>query len=344
MKNVTANHPKVAISELDFSNWPLYIDKKILKDWDKQYGGKVKYTEEINDNPSFFGKVREPLQRGQSIKRDIVVLTDWMAGRWVRSGYAEAIDKRNVPNIKNLQPGLAHPKFDPNRNFTLPWQSGMTAIGYNKEKTGRALTSIKDLFDPKFKGKVSMLEDPYDSAGMVCLMNGVKTADATQDDIQKAIDKIDEENRKGQIRRFTGNDYTTDLTKGNLWVSLAYSGDVVSLQADNPQLEFLIPDEGALLWTDNMIIPQKAPHPYAAETMMNFVYEPEVAAKIAAAVNYVTPVVGAKEALAKTDPKTAQSQLIFPDDQTRAKLQPYFTLTAQQERQMNEAMQKVVGA
>jgi spermidine/putrescine transport system substrate-binding protein len=175
-------------------------------------------------------------------------------------------------------------------------------------------------------------------------MNGVKTADATQDDIQKAIDKIDEENRKGQIRRFTGNDYTTDLTKGNLWVSLAYSGDVVSLQADNPQLEFLIPDEGALLWTDNMIIPQKAPHPYAAETMMNFVYEPEVAAKIAAAVNYVTPVVGAKEALAKTDPKTAQSQLIFPDDQTRAKLQPYFTLTAQQERQMNEAMQKVVGA
>ncbi|MEA2404398.1 MAG: spermidine/putrescine transport system substrate-binding protein [Thermoleophilaceae bacterium] len=344
MKNVTANHPKVAISELDFSNWPLYIDKKILKNWDKKYGGKVKYTEEINDNPSFFGKVREPLARGQSIQRDIVVLTDWMAGRWVRSGYAEAIDKRNVPNIKNLQPGLAHPKFDPNRNFTLPWQSGMTAIGYNKEKTGRALTSIKDLFDPKFKGKVSLLEDPYDSAGMVCLMNGVKTADATDADIQKAIDKIDAENRKGQIRRFTGNDYTTDLTKGNLWVSLAYSGDVVSLQADNPQLEFLIPDEGALLWTDNMIIPQKAPHPYAAETMMNFVYEPAVAAKIAAAVNYVTPVVGAKEALAKTDPKTAQSQLIFPDDATRAKLQPYFTLTAQQERQMNEAMQKVVGA
>jgi spermidine/putrescine transport system substrate-binding protein len=129
----------------------------VLKDFEAKYGGKVKYTEEINDNEEFFGKVRQQLQGGRSLNRDIVVLTDWMASRWVRAGWCEPKDKKNIPNEKNLQPGLQHPKFDPERSYTLPWASGMTAIGYNKAKTGRELNSIKDLFDPKFKGKVSML-------------------------------------------------------------------------------------------------------------------------------------------------------------------------------------------
>src|SRR3954467_758132 len=163
----TATHAKTAIKELDFSNWPLYIDKKVLKSFEAKYGGKVKYTEEINDNEEFFGKVRQQLQQGRSLNRDIVVLTDWMASRWVRAGWVEAKDKRNIPNEKNLQPGLRHPKFDPQRSYTLPWQSGMTAIGYNKKKTGRKLNSVDDLFDPKFKGKVSFLSDPRDSAGLV---------------------------------------------------------------------------------------------------------------------------------------------------------------------------------
>jgi spermidine/putrescine transport system substrate-binding protein len=226
----------------------------------------------------------------------------------------------------------------------MPWQSGMTAIGYNKSKTGRPITSINDLFDPKFKGKVSFLEDPHDSAGLVLIGMGKKTATATTDELLAAIDKIDQANKSGQIRRFTGNDYTTDLTKGNLWVSVAYSGDVVSLQADNPDLEFVIPDEGAILWTDNMMMPQKPPHPYAAETMMNYVYDPQVAAKIAAAVNYVSPVVGAKQALAGSDPKLAQNPLVFPSDADLQKLQPYPTPDAAGEQAMAEAMQKVVGA
>ena len=157
-QNVTANHPKTAIGDVTFSNWPLYIDKGVIKDYEKANpGAKVKYIEDINDNDEFFGKVREPLQRGQSIKRDLVALTDWMAARWVASGFVEAIDKRNIPNSKNLVDVLKRPKFDPNRNFTLPWQSGMSAIGYNRKETGRDLKSINDLFDPKFKGKVSML-------------------------------------------------------------------------------------------------------------------------------------------------------------------------------------------
>jgi spermidine/putrescine transport system substrate-binding protein len=341
----TATHPKVAIKQLNFSNWPLYIDKSVLKDFEKQYpGSNVKYTEEINDNEEFFGKVRQQLQAGDSLGRDLVALTDWMAARWVRSGWVEPKDKKNIPNEKNLTPNLLHPKWDPNRNFSLPWQSGMSAIGYNPDKTGRKINSIADLFDPKFKGKVSMFSDPHDSAGLMILLSGKRTEDATLDDVLAGIAKIDQENKKGQIRRFTGNDYTTDLVKGNVSLCMAYSGDVFQLQKQNPKLQFVIPQEGAMLWTDNMMMPQKPPHPYAAETMMNYVYEPAVAAKITAAVNYVTPVQGTQAELAKIDPKLAQSELIFPTAASRAKLHPYVTLTASEERQMNDAMQKVIGA
>src|SRR3954453_10076676 len=154
-KTTSATHAKTAIKQFNFSNWPLYIDKKVIKDFEKQYpGSNVRYTEEINDNEEFFGKVRQQLQRGDPRDRVIVVLTDWMASRWIRGGWVEPKDKKNIPNEKNLQPGLQHPKFDPTRSYTLPWQSGMTAIGYNAGKTGRPITSINDLFDPKFKGKV----------------------------------------------------------------------------------------------------------------------------------------------------------------------------------------------
>src|SRR5919199_990920 len=303
-KAAAGNHPKVPIKELDFSNWPTYIDKKVLKDFERQYpGSHVKYVEEINDLPEFFGKVRQQLQRGDSLNRDIVVLTDWMAARWIKGGWVEPKDKRNIPNEKNLQANLKSPPFDPTRSYTLPWQSGMTSIGYNPKKTGRKLTSINDLFDPKFKGKVTMLSDPRDTAGLVAIGEGKKMDSVTLDDMLAVVEKIDKANKKGQIRRFTGNDYTTDLAKGNVWVAVAYSGDLFQLKADNPELEFVIPDEGAILWTDNMMMPQKPPHPYAAETMMNYVYDPMVAAKIAAYVDYVTPVEGAQQAMEKVDPK-----------------------------------------
>src|SRR3954447_7999060 len=343
-KPVSVNHAKTAISELDFSNWPLYIDKKVLKDFDKQTGGTTKYVEDINDNDEFNGKVQEPLRRGRSIDRDLVVLTDWMVARWLRAGWVEPIDKRNVPNAKNLQPTLASPKFDPKRQYSLPWQSGMSAIGYNPEKTGRKLNSVQDLFDPKFKGHVTMLQDWRDSAGLLVLADGKKSDDATLDDVMAAIDKLGQESEKGQIRKFTGNDYTRGFASGDLWVVVAYSGDVVQLKADNPKLEFLIPEEGAVLWTDNMLLPQKPPHPYTAETMINFVYDPVVAAKIAAYVNYVTPVKGAQAEMEKIDPKLAKNELIFPTAATKAKLNPYVDLTPSEERQMNDAMQKVVGA
>jgi spermidine/putrescine transport system substrate-binding protein len=220
----------------------------------------------------------------------------------------------------------------------------MTAIGYNPEKTGRKLTSVADLFDPKFKGKVTMLSEPYDSASAVLLGDGINCSTATIDQLLGAIEKIDKANKAGQFRKFTGNDYTQPLAKGDIWVALAYSGDLVQLQSDNPDLRFAYAEEGSPLFTDNMMMPAKVEHPYAAETMMNFVYEPEVAATIAAYVNYISPVKGVKEVLAKKDPKLASNPLIFPPPEIAKTLHPYPALSPKDEQTMQEAMAKVTGA
>jgi spermidine/putrescine transport system substrate-binding protein len=338
------NHPKVAVGTVNFSNWPLYIDKKVIKEYDKASGGDLKYTEDVNDNEEFFGKIRQPLAQGKDTGRDLFALTDWMAARLVRLGYVQPMDKKNVPNGANIIDALAHPNWDKNRNYSLPWQSGMTAIGYNPKKTGREIKSVNDLWDPKFKGRMALLSEVRDTTGLVLWGMGIKPADAKIDDVMKALDKIDEENRKGQIRKFTGNDYTGDLTKGNLWLCMAWSGDIIQLQADNPELKFVIPEEGAMLWSDNMMIPNKAQHVYGAENFMNYVYDPKVAAKITAYVNYVSPVKGVKEELAKTDPKLASDPLIFPSDTELAKLSGYPVLTEAEEKQMNERFQQIIGA
>ncbi len=283
----------------------------MLREFDAKYGGHVKYVEEINDNNEFFGKVRPQLTSGKPIGRDIVVLTDPMAARWVRSAFVTPIDKRNVPNGKNLVDSLLHPPFDPERLFTLPWQSGALGLGYDIRATGRELKSIKEFFNPEWKGKVTMFLDAQDSASTVLIGEGKDPATSSLDDHLAAVEKIGAAAKQGQFRRFTGNDYSTDLTKGNIVLALAYSGDMVQLQSDNPNLRFAYPEEGAILWTDNMMMPAKVQHPYAAETMMNFVYEPEVAAKIAEYVNYIPPVKGVREIVEKSAPELASNPLVF---------------------------------
>lgn len=341
----TVNHPEVPIGDWTFSNWPLYIDKDVLKEFERRYGGNVKYVEDINDNDEFLGKVRQQLQAGESIDRDIVVLTDYMAIKWVRNRWLEPLDKDNLPNVvNNLVDHLRSVPYDKKREYTVPWQSGAIGLGYNPKNTGRELNSVNDLFDPAFKGKVTMFSEPYDSAGTVLLGMGVNATEATIDQILEAIDKIDQANNAGQFRRFTGNDYTTDLAKGNIWVALSYSGDIVQLQSDNPELKFVYPDEGAMQFTDNMMIPAHAEHIFAAETMMNFVYEPDIAAKIALYVNYLSPVKGVRELVEKEDPVLANNPLVFPPDEVLAKLHPYPALSEEDERTMKEAMAKVVGA
>jgi spermidine/putrescine transport system substrate-binding protein len=343
-KAAAVSHPKETIGDWTFSNWPLYMDKKLLKAFDKKYGGKVRYLEDINDNYEFFGKVRQQLENGQPIGRDIVVLTDYMAARWIRNGYTEPIDKNNVPNAKNIVDNLATINYDPERKYTLPYQSGASGAGYNIKKTGREIKSVKDLFDPKFKGRVTLFSEPYDSASTVLLGDGVDCSKATLDQMLGAIEKIDKANQAGQFRRFTGNDYTTDLAKGNIDIALSYSGDLVQLQSDNPDLRFSYFEEGNVAFNDNLMMPAKVEHPYAAETMFNYLYDPQVAAKLAAYVNYISPVKGAKEILETSDPEIADNELIFPPPEVQAKIHAYPNLSPADEREMQEAMAKVTGA
>jgi spermidine/putrescine transport system substrate-binding protein len=254
--------PQDAARPIVFSNWPLYIDKKVIKDFEREFDAKLSYREDINDNNEFFGKVRQPLQQGDGIGRDLVSLTDWMAARWIRLGYVEPIDKRNVPTSATCRTRCSTSPSIAGRKFSLPWQSGMTGIGYNRKEVGE-VKSIKQLFDPKYKGKVTLLTESRDTLGLIMLMQGKNPTDASIDDVLAAADELDKQNRAGQIRKFTGNEYTTDLTKGNVVLCMAYSGDVGQLKKDNPDLEFVIPEEGAILWSDNMMIPKGAKAPTA---------------------------------------------------------------------------------
>jgi spermidine/putrescine transport system substrate-binding protein len=315
-------------STLRFDNWPLYIDvdpktKKpgTLAAFKKRFGVTVDYTEDINSNSEYFGKIQGPLSRGQSINKDIIVLTDneRFLSLMIDKGWVEKLDKSAIPNIANLVDVQRHPGFDPDRTYTLPWQSGMTGIAYN-EKLTKPITSIDQLFgDKSLKGQMTVLNNFSDTLGLVMLANGDDPSKVTDDAFKRAIDRVKAASNGGQIRQFTGNDYAGPLSKGDLKACVAWSGDIVQLQADNPHLKWSIPKEGGMIWTDNMIIP-KGGDAYTASVYMNYVYSPPVAAKLAAAINYVTPVKGAKEDLAKTDPKTASNELIFPSDATLSKV------------------------
>jgi spermidine/putrescine transport system substrate-binding protein len=332
---------------LTFSNWPLYIeeDRGTLKEYEKEYGAKVKYVEEINDNTEFFGKVRQQYERGDSGGRDLHVVTDWMAGRMIRLGYVQRFNPAHMITAQqNLLDRLRTPPFDPGRDYSMPWQSGFAGIVYRKDKVKREPKSVDDLFDPDYKGKVTMLTEMRDTVGVVAASLGYDPEKATLDQFMEAVDKIGEASDAGQIRGFTGNEFTKDITKGDSWVIIGWSGDSVQLQADDPNIRFVAPESGVHLWTDNMQIPIGAPHAYAAEKMIDFVYHPEVQADIAAYVNYICPVEGVQEILAKRDPDLASNQLIFPDDQTLEKAFIFRQLKPDEEQQLDEAFQKVIGA
>lgn len=338
--------------DLKFSNWPLYIDvdeetnrRGTLDDFKREFGTTVKYTEEINDNNEFFGKVRQLLARGDSGGRDLFVVTDWMAGKMKQLGYVQKFDRSELPNVEaNLLDSLRSPGFDPNREFSVPWQTGMAGIAYRSDLTGGELSSVNDIFDRRFKGKVTMLTEMRDSVGLVMLGMGRDPSKDGTDAALEAIEKIDQANRDGQIRRFTGNDYTRDLLKGDAVAVIGWSGDTVQLQADNDKIRFLQPEEGFMLWSDNMQIPVGAPHAYTAQKLINFVYDPEVQADIAAYVNYVTPVKGVQEIIAKDDPELAENPLIFPSDEDLARARIFRELDADEDRELNEAFQRVIGA
>jgi spermidine/putrescine transport system substrate-binding protein len=332
---------------LYFANWPLYIeeDRGTLKEFEKEFGTKTKYVEEINDNTEFFGKVRQQYDQGDSGGRDIHVVTDWMAARMIRLGYVQKFDKAELPTFnQNVIDRLKSPPFDPTRDFSAPWQSGLTGIVYRKDKVKREPKSIDDLFDPDYKGKVTMLTEMRDSVGLVAASMGADPEKASLDEFLAAVEKIGEGADSGQIRGFTGNEFTKDLTSGDSWVIVGWSGDSVQLQADNPNIRFVSPESGVHLWTDNMQIPVGAPAAYTAQKMIDFVYRPEVQADIAEYVNYICPVKGVQEILTKRDPALGQNQLIFPDEQTLADAFIFRQLKPEEEAELDDAFQKVIGA
>jgi spermidine/putrescine transport system substrate-binding protein len=305
---------------LNFSNWPLYIDvgksknHPSLDQFTKQTGVSVNYTEDINDNESYFGKIEGPLSRGQPVGTDIIVMTDssGFPARLIKLGWLQKLDKSAIPNVKNLVPTQQHPAWDPNRDYSLPWQSGMTGIGYDPNKVGGELTSVSRLLDdPKLKGKVTLLTELADTIGLVMLANGDDPAKVTKTTFNRAVTRIDKAVKSGQVRQFTGNDYAPLLAKGDVWASFAWSGDMVQLQADHPGLKWNLPDTGGMVWTDNMLIPLGG-NVYTASVYMNYYYQPKVAAEVEDYVNYICPVVGADKVLEHTDPKVARNTLIFP--------------------------------
>jgi spermidine/putrescine transport system substrate-binding protein len=340
--------PKGKIAKnMYMANWPLYIeeDRGTLKEFEQEYGTKIKYVEEINDNTEFFGKVRQQYDRGDSGGRDIHVVTDWMADQMIQLGYVQKFDHKALPNFdKNLIDGLKSPPFDPKRDFSAPWQSGQTGIIYLKDKVKREPKSVDDLFDPAYKGKVTMLSEMRDTVGLVAASLGHDPEKASVDEFMEAIDKIQEGVDSGQIRGFTGNDYIKDLPKGDTWVAFGWSGDALILQSDNPNIRFVRPESGFHLWTDNMQIPVGAPAAYTAEKFIDFVYQPEVQVDITAYVNYMCPVKGVQELLAKQDPALAKSQFIFPSDETLQNAFVFRGLKPEEKRELDDAFQQVIGA
>jgi spermidine/putrescine transport system substrate-binding protein len=332
--------------ELTISNWPGYIDPGkdgSVAEFEQKTGASVKYIEDINSNVQFFGKLRPLLDQGKSGDRDLIVVTDWMAARMHDLGYLQEFNPDDIQTaLDNLSPQFEFEgAYDPDHKFSIPWQGGMTGIWVNTSEADE-ITSINDLFDPKYKGRVTVLDELRDTVPLVMRADGVDMESATKEDWLAAIDRIREAADSGQIRRFTGNEYTEDLTSGNAVASIGWSGDAFLIGRDD--VEWRRPVEGCNLWFDTMAIPVGAPNPAAALEFINFAYEPQVQADIAEFVNYVTPVEGVREILAKRDPKLARDPLIFPDDEFVADCTPFTEPpgNAEDVAEVEEAYQDVV--
>lgn len=336
-----------------WANWPAYLDYDeetqkypTLEKFQEQSGIKATYAEDIDDNDSYYGKVQGQLKNGDDIGKDIVTLTDWMAGRLIRQGYVQELDKANIPNAANLNPKLQDVDFDPGRKFSLTWQSGYAGIGYRKDKVGRELRTLEDLFAPDLKGKIVVLSELRDTVGLIMLSQGVDISqDFSEDEFMTGLDELQKQVDSGQIRQVKGNSYLEDLRSGNAIACIGWSGDILLAQfeEEDPNYTFTIPETGGTLWSDNMLVPIASPHKANAEKLMDFYYDPAVAAEVAAYVNYICPVDGAKAEMEKIDPSLADSPLIFPTEADLAKVKVFRGLSANEETTYSEAFQKVIG-
>ncbi|MEU0917652.1 spermidine/putrescine ABC transporter substrate-binding protein [Streptomyces cyaneofuscatus] len=340
--------------ELTFSNWTEYMDvsddeksRPTLEAFTKRTGIRVKYTEDINDNVEFFGKIKPQLAAGQNTGRDLICVTDWLAARIIRLGWAQKLDPSNLPHaFANVSAQFRTPDWDPGRAYSYPWTGIPTVIAYNAKATGgRKVDSVTQLLDdPKLKGRVSFLSEMRDTIGMTLLDQGKDPGKFTDADFDGAIGRLQKAVDKKQIRRFTGNDYTADLSKGDIAACVGWAGDIIQLQADNPDIKFAIPAAGYITSSDNLLVPAQARHKTNAEKLIDYYYEPPVAAQLAAYINYVCPVDGVRDELAKIDESMASNTLILPDREMAAKSRSFRSLSTEEETAYEEKFAKLIGA
>ncbi|MDJ0339421.1 spermidine/putrescine ABC transporter substrate-binding protein [Cryobacterium sp. PH31-O1] len=333
-----------------WDNWALYVDVDdagnypTLDAFKAQTGLSVKYTEAVDDNNSYYGKVKDQLALGQDIGADAVCLTDWMVSRMIRFGYTQELDHANIPNLANLLPSLQDVDFDPGRAMSIPWQGGFAGLAWNKEKFPQGLTSVEDLWAPELKGRVGVLSEMRDTMGLIMLDQGVDISGKWgEEEFTAAIDEFKKQVSDGQIRNIKGNSYKEDLANEDTLAAIVWSGDIVQLNAENgDKWGFIVPEKGGTLWNDNFVVPIGSPGKKNVEELINYYYDPAVAAEVAAYVNYITPVVGAKEAMMAIDPALAEDPLIFPDDATLANAYVFRGLDGTEEQTFNAQFQAIL--
>ncbi|HVQ86558.1 MAG TPA: spermidine/putrescine ABC transporter substrate-binding protein [Actinomycetes bacterium] len=337
--------------QLNVANWPLYIDSKrvdgvktypSIEGFEQKSGVTVNYTEPINDMEEFFAKIRPVLSNNGDTGWDMFMLTDWTVARLLALDWLQPLDRSNIPNADNVVERLKSPPFDPDRSYSIPWQSGITGIAYDGTQT-RPITSISDLLtNPDLAGSVSVLKDMRDTTGLVMLDQGSDPGDFTDDEFSAAIDTLQTARDSGHIRQFTGNNYAQLLGQGDVKACIAWSGDIFQLQLDNPDIKFVVPEAGGMLWSDNMVVPNEAQHKTNAELWMNYYCQPAVAAQLSAWVNYICPIEGAQEEMAKIDESLAENPLIFPSAQDYAALSIFRGLSAEEDAKYTGQFQQLV--
>jgi spermidine/putrescine transport system substrate-binding protein len=338
---------------LRWGNWPYYLDfdeeckyYPTLDKFARTNAINAQYFEDYNDNDEFYGKVQAQLKLGQDIGYDVVTPTDWMAARWIRLGYTQKFDTANIPNKVNILDSLASPSYDPNRESTLTWQGIMAGFGWNVEKNPKGIRTLDDLFAPQNKGKIVVLSEMRDTIGIILLAQGVNLQTVTEDQYMSAVDYMTKQISDGWIRGIKGNEYTEDLISGDATAVIGWSGDMFSLSTDNDgKFDFAIPESGGTISGDNLIIPSTATSSAKAnaEKLINYYYDPIVAAEVAKSVKYVCPVKGAQAEMEKIAPELASSPYIFPDSATSQRLNVFRSLTPAEETSWTEAFQKAAG-
>lgn len=338
--------------QLAWANWTLYLDLAedgttypTLEAFTQETGIEVDYSEDIDGNDTYFGKVQGQLANGDDIGQDIVTLTDWMAGRMISLGYTQELDQANIPNWENILPDLREVDFDPGRTHSLTWQSGFGGIAWNKAQVPGGLRTVSDLWRPELKGRVEVLDEMRDTIGLILAEQGVDpSGDWGTAEFEAAVEVLQEQVSNGQIRQVKGNSYKEDLISGDALAVIGWSGDITQLNFENgEQWEFAIPEAGGTLWSDNLMVPIGSPHKKNAETLMNYYYDPVVAAQVAAYVNYICPVQGAQEAMVEIDPDLAEDTSIFPDEETLSQVKVFRSLSPDEETEFGGLFQTAIG-